>query len=92
MAMKNPRDKSHDDSNMEFTLEECIELELHGISTVINCTGGGNPEFRRIRKFLASLLNAFRHGAITPERAEKMLEQAMEDRRIWGMNNPIPPD
>jgi hypothetical protein len=91
MEMRNPHEKSHNDSETDLTLEECIELELHVISTVISCTGG-NPEFRRIRKNLASLLSAFRHGVITPKRAEEVLEQAREDQRIWMKDNPIPPD
>jgi hypothetical protein len=87
--------KMEDDLNEgDFTVEETIELELHGAQVVIDALGEGEvPElFVQIRDDLRLLLGQVKRGEVPPERACAQLNTITESRDQWLRDNPIPPD
>lgn len=76
----------------EFTVEESIELELHGVQVVIDAVGGEPEPWFQLRDELMLLLGQLRRGEVHPEYAEVQLEKIEEVQRQWMRDNPLPPD
>ncbi|MCE9527416.1 MAG: hypothetical protein K8R36_15340 [Planctomycetales bacterium] len=76
----------------EFTVEESIELELHGVQVLIDVVGGMPEPWVQLRDDLTLLLGQLRRGEAHPEYAEVQLEKIEEVQREWMRDNPLPPD
>ena len=76
----------------EFTVEESIELELHGVKCVIEAVGGNPEPFVQLRDDLSLLLEQLRRGEVHPEYAEVQLDKISEVLTQWSRDNPLPPE
>ena len=76
----------------EFTVEESIELELHGVQVVIDAVGGKPEPWVQLKDDLTLLLGQLRRGEVHPEYAEVQLEKIQEVQRQWMRDHPLPSD